>query len=127
MLPEHDPGAASGIFDSLLYVGGAIGAIVLGVYGYLKSPRKGTLPTTSIAGAIVDNSAIQPLLSRFDALISRLDKLIEALSQDVQLRELAHEKEEQQEMIDRAIQKMTRTMRDSAPAPMPKIRRGEGD
>lgn len=112
-----DPTAGGGAtYEALYYIGSAIAAFILGWLGYLRGRPEHTRSTTTVAGAIIDNAAIAPL-------IDRLDKLIAILTRDVALRERDAEDEAQQERVDRAVHAaLERLMRDP-PADMPPARR----
>lgn len=113
---------APGLVDLLVYAGTVLGGVLLTVAGY-KARQKPETQMATVAGAIVDNSVLQPLLQALNALTDRLDVLIAALTRDVELREAEAEEEQQQERAERAVEKIIeRLMRDNPAAIMPATR-----
>lgn len=131
MQAEPNPATTPGLFDGLVYVGGAIGALLLGIAGYMRKPRPTVTHTATLAGGIVDNSVVEPLLRRFDDLTSELRELISIIKQDVMIRERAMAEEQREEEMEKVAERVTdsvmervRRELEKPAAPMPKIRDG---
>jgi hypothetical protein len=114
-----DPGAAISAYDVLVYIGGGVAAVLAGVVGYFRGKPSGTTQQTTVLGALVDNTALQPLLNRLDALTA-------ILARDVELREafVAEEKRQAdlEAMAETVTERIARLLRESDAAELPKIR-----
>lgn len=119
MLPDSDGGSsAPGLLDIFLWAGAAIAGIVITAYrGYNSTPKR--QEQFSVAGAIIDNSALQPLLAA-------LTTLTEAIIKNSELREEEREEQVQQRQeerferaVDQAVSRAVQMMRDNPAASMP--------
>ncbi len=81
MAVTDPPGADAPVIMQLVYWGGlGLGALILGALGYKQKNNKPPSEIASVAGALIDNRAVEPLINELKGLREDLRSTKEELA-----------------------------------------------